>query len=301
MGLHVNNGAERMASFYPAAQFRKSLYRPDIVKLVLRSGGTQRALEQIAQERGRPSQATRVEQVLPPKVAITSPAQSALRVTGPMLEVKAEGTPSGTDPISALRLLVDGRPYEGQKPPSAESGAAAQASQSWSVRLTPGTHRITVKAETAKSYGLSDPLEVTYEVQQSSRQPPALYLLCVGISAYEDKRLTLSYGAIDARGLAEALQKSSGPLFRKVQSKVLVDGQATQRSILRGLEWLKTEMTQHDVGIFFYAGHGTKDANGLFYLVPADCGPDDVGIGGISADQIKRCCQATPGRLLKDP
>jgi WD40 repeat protein len=298
MGWHVNNGAERMASFFPAAQFRKSLYRPDLIKLVLRSGGTERALEQIAQEHGRPSQATRVEQVLPPKVVITSPGPAALRVTGPMLEVKAQGTPAGADPISALRLLVDGRPYEGQKPPSAESGPSDQASQSWSVLLTPGTHRIMVKAETAKSYGLSDPLEVTYEVDQSSRQPPALYVLAVGVSAYEDKRLTLSYGALDAQGLAEALQKSSGPLYRKVEAKVLVDAQATQRNILRGLEWLKAEMTQHDVGIFFYAGHGTKDANGLFYLVPADCGPDDVGVAGISADQIKRCCQATPGRLL---
>src|SRR5262245_37205381 len=45
MGWHVNNGPDAMATFYPAAQFRKSLYRPDVIKLLLRTGGVERALE----------------------------------------------------------------------------------------------------------------------------------------------------------------------------------------------------------------------------------------------------------------
>ena len=34
MGWHVNNGPDQMATFYRASQFRKSLYRPDVVKLI---------------------------------------------------------------------------------------------------------------------------------------------------------------------------------------------------------------------------------------------------------------------------
>src|SRR5262249_33147672 len=30
MGWHVTNGPEQMASFYPASQFRKTFYRPDV-------------------------------------------------------------------------------------------------------------------------------------------------------------------------------------------------------------------------------------------------------------------------------
>ena len=36
----------------------------------------------------------------------------------------------------------------------------------------------------------------------------------------------------------------------------------------------------------------------MFHLVPADCGPNDVGVAGISEDQIKRYCQSIPGRLM---
>ena len=38
MGWHVNNGLDRMASFYPAARFHNSLYRPDIVRRLIQMG-----------------------------------------------------------------------------------------------------------------------------------------------------------------------------------------------------------------------------------------------------------------------
>jgi len=83
-----------------------------------------------------------------------------------------------------------------------------------------------------------------------------------------------------------------------VELKVLLDAQANQKGILRGLEWLKSQMTQRDVGMFFFAGHGAKDANNVFYLVPSDCARNDLGVGGISEDQIKRYCQSIPGKLM---
>ena len=43
MGWHLNHGADKMASFYRASQFRKSLYRPDVVKLIPTTGSTERA------------------------------------------------------------------------------------------------------------------------------------------------------------------------------------------------------------------------------------------------------------------
>jgi len=151
MGWHVNNGPDKMGSFFPAAQFRKSLYRPDLIALLLQAGSTAKALEIADQKRGRITQTTSVEKVLPPTVVITAPSQAALRVAQPMLEVTAQATPAGKDPITAMQLLVDGRPYEAQRRTNAESAGATPVSDSWSVRLTPGTHQIAVKAETAPS------------------------------------------------------------------------------------------------------------------------------------------------------
>ena len=44
MGWHVNNGPEAMASYYPASQFRKTLYRPDVIKRLLEAGSLDKAL-----------------------------------------------------------------------------------------------------------------------------------------------------------------------------------------------------------------------------------------------------------------
>ena len=164
------------------------------------------------------------------------------------------------------------------------------------MKLEPGTHRIVAKAETAKSYGLSEPMEVIYAPQQP--ELPTLYVLSIGVSAYENKELRLGYGAIDAQSVAEVLKKGGSRLFRKVEERVLTDTRATRREILKGLEWMKSQMTQRDVGLVFFAGHGAKDVNGVFYLVPVECDPEELSVSGVSEDQIKRYCQSIPGRLI---
>ena len=46
--------------------------------------------------------------------------------------------------------------------------------------------------------------------------------------------------------------------------KLLPDGKATRRGVLQGLTWLRKQMTQNDVAVFSFAGHGVKDADGRF-------------------------------------
>ena len=41
MGWKVEHGDDRPADFYPAERFRKQLYRPDVVKLLLAKGSIQ--------------------------------------------------------------------------------------------------------------------------------------------------------------------------------------------------------------------------------------------------------------------
>ena len=58
---------DRMAQFFPAAQFRKTLYKPQVIKLLMRTGSVDRALELVGTEK------TIVSEVLPPTVIITTP------------------------------------------------------------------------------------------------------------------------------------------------------------------------------------------------------------------------------------
>ena len=83
-----------------------------------------------------------------------------------------------------------------------------------------------------------------------------------------------------------------------MQCKTLTDAQASRRGILEGLDWLKGQVTQRDVSVLFYAGHGAQDNNGVFYLLPADAHPDNILATGVSEDVLKRHCQSIPGRLV---
>ena len=44
MGWIVDQGIDKLPSFYPAERFRKALYRPDVIKLVLEKGSVAEAL-----------------------------------------------------------------------------------------------------------------------------------------------------------------------------------------------------------------------------------------------------------------
>jgi uncharacterized caspase-like protein len=58
-------------------------------------------------------------------------------------------------------------------------------------------------------------------------------------------------------------------------------------------------MTQNDVGLFFFSGHGAKDSDNFYYLLPSDCqGDDDLAVSAVPFDQVKSKLQATPGRVM---
>jgi hypothetical protein len=299
MGWLVSHGSDQMAAVYPAAQFRKSLYRPDVIKRILAAGSTAQAVALADRQLKRPGQATQIEKILPPQVRIVAPDQRRLNVSQAALPIKAVATPSGDAPITALHLLLDGRPYSGgsgepSAPAKPEPGGAVR--QAWNVELSPGTHQITVKAETNSGYGLSDPVEAVFAPERI--ELPALYVLAMGISRYNEPGIRLEFPAADARQVAQVFEQTAGPLFRQVRCKTLTDAQATRRGILEGLSWLKSQATQRDVSVLFYAGHGGQDNDGVFYLLPADVNPDELTATGVSEDDLKRYCQSIPGRLV---
>lgn len=89
MGWQVNNGPDKMATFHPAAQFRKTLYRPDVIKLLLETGSVAKALERADKERGKATSLLQVTDVLPPLVVMTAPDQSLTTVLEPQLTIRA--------------------------------------------------------------------------------------------------------------------------------------------------------------------------------------------------------------------
>src|SRR5262249_7693765 len=111
IGWHVNNGADQPASFYPAAQFRRSLYHPDVIRQVLAPGSVEAAFQRAGKSY---TLGLNVLRVLPPVVTITSPAGlGSVQLEQRRFEVKATAQSVGQHPVTKLQLLVDGRPYGG--------------------------------------------------------------------------------------------------------------------------------------------------------------------------------------------
>jgi uncharacterized caspase-like protein len=57
-------------------------------------------------------------------------------------------------------------------------------------------------------------------------------------------------------------------------------------------------MTQHDVGVVFFSGHGDRDETGSFYLLPCDVDRENLIVSAVPDSQVKGLLQGIPGRLL---
>jgi WD40 repeat protein len=299
MGWQINNGPEQVALYYPAVQFRKSLYNPDALKLLLEAGSIEKALALAGKEKKEPAPAlVNVGQVLPPAVVITSPAGTPeIKVAQGRLRVQAAARSVGNHPVTAMRLLVDGRPWQGQKGiRTIVKPRAGEVKASWDIDLTPGAHLLVVQAESAVSKGVSPIVQVT-RAAKGDLVPPNLYVLAVGISAYPGD-MALNYAHADAEALAAVLDQGTRKVFGKVEIQLLTDRAATRQKIIEGLGWLGQKMTANDVGIFFFAGHGTQDPRGQCHLVPVDFNPRKPGRTGIPGDALKAALEDMPGRIV---
>ena len=297
MGWQVNNGPDLLASFYPAAQFHKTFYRPDVIRRVLAEGSIEKALAAADKESGQTTTAAvDVAQALPPEVAILSPA--AGQVDAAEVEVKARAA-SKDHPITTMHLLVDGRPTAGAAARTFLNAKAGEKQEAtWKVTLPDGEHHLVALAETDASLGASAEVVVT---RQAAAQEPlsTLYVLAVGINAYPGS-LKLNWAVEDASKIAEAFQAEAAPKpYGKVETKLLLDKDATKEGILAGLDWLKTKMTADDTAVVFYAGHGHRDRKtSQFYMLPQDVDVTNLPGTGVTGTQLKEKFKAMAGRVL---
>jgi predicted Zn finger-like uncharacterized protein len=300
MGWVIDNGVNKLSTFHPASRFRASLFRPDVIKLVLKEGNVGKALKAADAVRGQANKPTDVTQVLPPEVSVKTSAGPGAAVKDGKLRIDAEASPVGAQPIMALQLLIDDRPYTGAKGLiSFDKPQAGPVKGSWEVDLPAGPHRIRVLARTTASLGTSRGMAVLAEADTPNpkKEKPSLYVLAVGIDAYADKGLTLGGAVNDAVKLEKVFQDYSSPLFGKIEPKLVVNKDATRQGMLEGLDWLKKSMTGNDTAVFFYAGHGGLE-KGEFYLLPQDVDQKNLAKTGVSRAEIKKRMQGLPGRVV---
>jgi formylglycine-generating enzyme required for sulfatase activity len=112
-------------------------------------------------------------------------------------------------------------------------------------------------------------------------QKPELYVLAVGIEEYADQSFgKLNYCVEDAIAAATAFRNQTN-LYDIREVSVLTNGQATRQSIRSEFNRFKDMVTEDDVFVFFFSGHGKEN-----YLVPQDYRSDDPKASSFSKDDL---------------
>jgi WD40 repeat protein len=119
---------------------------------------------------------------------------------------------------------------------------------------------------------------------------PRLFVLAIGVSEYSVKSIRLQFADKDAEELEKVFKGEPGQgAFSDVQFRSLLNEQATARNIFDNLKWLKDQMNKEDdVGIIFYSGHGDRDSDGIFYMLPVGVDPNRLDETAVSGDVFKK-------------
>ena len=295
IGWLLNNGPDKAADFFPASRFRSTYNRPDVIDRVLKTFDEALALQQANDESGRKQVAeVSVREKLPPVVAITSPADGA-EVSG--TPVKVSYSARSTEPLTGLKILVDGRPVSAEG-----AGKLVKESGDISVPIPSRDCEVSIIAENRRAVSEQATVRLrwkgTVAVKEEFQIKPKLYVLAVGISQYQDAELRLGLAAKDALDFSSAWTVQKGQLYSGVEARILADAQATKGNILDGLEWLQRQVTQKDVAVLFFAGHGINDPNGVFYFLPVDADLERLKRTGISQSDITSTVTMIAGKVV---
>lgn len=94
----------------------------------------------------------------------------------------------------------------------------------------------------------------------------------IGISEYPDPSNNLDFTADDARRMQSALLANG---MRPADSALLLDRQATRAGMQRAIENVARQATPDDTFVFFYSGHGGREARSMPQAAEAD-GQDET-------------------------
>jgi hypothetical protein len=320
IGWHLNQGADKEALFYPVGRFRSTYYRPDVIDRILTTLDEAEAVKEANLAAGITDVAKGVENILPPTVRITSPASNS-PFTSSEVMLNYSFTSPNNEPVTAIKVLIDGRPNislnilsVGSKsmavlvePDDRDSTVVVSDikfnTETGSVKVTLPPRNVRVGIIAENRFGSSEPDEINLvwkgEILKSlDFEQPNLYALIIGISQYKTEGYKLKYPAKDARDFAASLQAQQGMMYDSVNTRLLTDDDATRDAILDGLDWLQKSCTAGDVAVIFLSGHGVNDNVGLFYYLPVGANIARLKATCIPFSDFENTIGSIPGKVI---
>jgi WD40 repeat protein len=320
VGWQVDRGPAQAADFYPVSRFRAEYYRPELLSEVIGKGSGSAALAALPAGAAAPPGGQAIRERLPPTVRIVSPdtvgtaggseikVQLAVRAPADApvtrLRARVNGQPVALPPLSSLRSSRSDSNESIYEVPLPVSGLDAQL-----LLFAENKHGVSPEATlTLKKPATAAAKEAAANASSGAVPPagaaggvdlrPALYVLAVGVSKYQDPAIQLEFAAKDSTDLSNFFKTQEGGLYRKVSVRLLTDSGARRDDVLDGLEWIRRELTARDVAMVFIAGHGVNDADGTYYFLPQDVNIKALKRTGVIFSEIRNTLVSLPGKAM---
>jgi formylglycine-generating enzyme required for sulfatase activity len=133
----------------------------------------------------------------------------------------------------------------------------------------------------------------------SGESGPKKWAVIIGVGKYQDARIpALRFAAADARALYKVLTHRQYGAFPKSNVKLLIDGDATVRSIKGAIgTWLKRKAGKDDLVVVYFAGHGAPEGEKT-YWVTNDASIDDLYSTALSNDEVVDMLSRVPSKKI---
>jgi len=288
VGYYINQGTNKEARFVQSDAYFDTLYRPDIIQLILQTGNEQKAIA--FADKNKKVHTIDVTTSLPPALHLLSPDH----VTTTKETVTIHYSVDSHEPITQTVITLNGRRLDTR----AIVRKQRTKEQTLTIPLDEGENIIAVRAR--NKFALSDEILVyaTRKGKTDSIYKPSLYLLSIGISQYKNTTYNLSVADKDAQAVAHMFQKQKGKIYKEVYTKILTNDQAQSDDILDALDWIDKEATSKDVVVVFIAGHGVNDDKGNYYFLAHEANIERLRRTAVRWTEIQDTIVNLPSKVI---
>jgi WD40 repeat protein len=295
IGWHVNGKTwDDPADFFPASRFRERFYRPDIVKLVLETRDEARAVAEANSKARRQAETESLSKNLPAVIEIVADPRG-IETAEPMVELAYRlRSPSGRT-VDRVEVQVDGRPVAGRGMKAVDDYPLTE-DLTLEVPVPRRDSTVSLIAWIGDQASEASTVEVKWTGEAPSPAAGRLYAVMVGVSDYDDKSLRLTFADDDARALDLMLKAQEGKVFASVETRLLVDADATEDAIEEALAWLAESAGPEDYALVFMAGHGMTDGQ-KFYFLPVGAKPGRLTSTAISGAVLRELLGSVKGKV----
>ena len=202
-------------------------------------------------------------------------------------QIKVDYIISGAEPKS-VKILLDGKP--------AQLLVDIKIGENSAMVYVPD-HDCKISVVAQNEFGASTPAVVNLTRSEHIFKP-ALYVLAIGVSNYDNSDLRLQFAAKDATDFSQSVLRQEKLLYEKVEIKLLTDDQANSENIREGLYWLQSETKNRDVAMLYMAGHGINNNVNDFFFMPVNANVDRINSSCVGYTEIKGTIDAIAGKII---